>query len=146
MKVKIANSIYRPLLLAPLAGPILYYIAVVAFNFSSYTGPDDYLSPLLLVLIGATPGSYLITIFAGFPLYKYLVKHDRLSRTSVGIGGAIIGGVILLIFSLTDFGSFALGITLSTNKPLAVTGVGSMVGAGVSICFYQLLGATKHPS
>ena len=144
MKDRPTNNISRALILAPLTGPIIYYLAVVAFNFKTYASPDDYLSPLLLVLIGAVPGSYLVTILAGFPLYKYLVKIDRSSCATNGIGGAIIGGVALLVFSMTNFGSIALGITLCTNAPLAVGGVGALVGGGVSTCFYQLLGMPKH--
>jgi len=136
------HKIFLSLLLAPLAGPIVYYLLLIFLNYKVLIWPDDYQTALLYVLIG-TPGSYMVTILAGFPLYRYLSKRDRFSLAAAGICGGIIGGVVLLALNMTAVGSHAFGVTICTNNPLIVTGVGATVGGGVSCSFHILLGAKE---
>ncbi len=127
-------------LIAPLAAPSLYCLAAIVLHVIRGGNDSGLVRRLAIYFIVATPISYIASIFLGLPYYNALRWKNCLSFSSLMIGGVVLGGITMLLFSV-----FGLGETIMTTKHLlSVIGLGAFLGGGVAFSFRCISGITRR--
>jgi hypothetical protein len=138
----------RPLILAPLAGPVVLFAGLMLFSIA--TGPRingmDNIGALLFgwasVFLLAYPVCLIATWVIGTPLIHLLRRLHLLSLGSVSIAGTVLGSaVFLLVMVVIPHGS------PYESTLLALYGaIGAAMGFGVAHAYGRLAGLTRRRS
>ncbi len=110
------------LLIAPLAAPLVAYVALLMHSRMPISAQSDLIGGFLSVLVTGSIVSYVFTIILGLPLYWLFNRTKLLNHCSLSVGGILIACLPLAIMHL-DSGIETFRDNLTTYLILAACGL-----------------------
>lgn len=138
------RPIWLGALVAPSAGPILYFLGLLVLAPPPLSGPADVLAGLYMVCLIGLPVAYVASLLLGVPTVLLLREFGVLHLEWTLIIGAVVGSLTLLWFHAWAFGVDFL-VAEGPEEVARCAAIGASLGVGVGAVFCKICGITRRP-